>query len=234
MTEVNFALKDCEARVFITFLSLGQVDAQFALCFASMASTLNVVPEGCPRFDVVLSYHRDANISYGRERVAMNALKLDSTHLLFVDSDQTFPQWTVQKLLSWKKPIVAANIVTKRLKGSTPTARAFEEGNSAGRMVYTTMESSGLEEVWRVGTGIMLIETDIFRAMPQPWFPTKWLPEKQAYRGEDWCFCEQAEEMGIPIYIDHDLSKEVGHIGPVEFTHGFTVETRRKALEQDG
>ncbi len=230
----KFTLKNVEARVLITFLSLGSVDSQFALCFASMAAALNVVPEGCPTFDVLLSHHRDSNISFGRERVAMTALKLDATHLLFIDSDQTFPQWTVQKLLSWRKPIVAANVATKSLVGSTPVARAFEEGNSIGRMIYTTRESEGLEQVWRVGTGIMLIETAVFNLMTQPYFPTVWRDEKKDFSGEDWNFCAQAERLGIPIFIDHTLSQEVGHMGPVEFTHGFTIASRKKALEQDG
>jgi hypothetical protein len=31
--------------------------------------------------------------------------------------------------------------------------------------------------------------------------------------------CETLREKGFKIYVDHDLSKEVGHLGLYEYTH---------------
>ena len=47
----------------------------------------------------------------------------------------------------------------------------------------------------------------------------KYLPEADTYQGEDWSFCQACEEKGVPLYIDHDVSKVIGHVGNYEFTH---------------
>jgi hypothetical protein len=40
--------------------------------------------------------------------------------------------------------------------------------------------------------------------------------------GEDVFFCKKARELGHKIYIDHDVSHEIGHIGTFEFGHPHT------------
>jgi hypothetical protein len=52
----------------------------------------------------------------------------------------------------------------------------------------------------------------------------KYLPEAGTYQGEDWTFCEACEKADIPLYIDHDVSKLVGHVGNFEFTHDYVGE----------
>ena len=37
--------------------------------------------------------------------------------------------------------------------------------------------------------------------------------------GEDMYFCREAQKAGFKVYIDHDLSKQVRHIGVLEFMH---------------
>jgi hypothetical protein len=39
------------------------------------------------------------------------------------------------------------------------------------------------------------------------------------YIGEDIYFCKLAQANGMKVYVDHDLSKDVRHIGVMEFTH---------------
>jgi hypothetical protein len=65
----------------------------------------------------------------------------------------------------------------------------------------------------------MLVELRVFENIPEPWFPIKWNPELQDYTGEDWAFCEQLEERGIPIYVDMQLSKHIGHVGAFTYEH---------------
>lgn len=68
----------------------------------------------------------------------------------------------------------------------------------------------------------MLIDLSIFKDItpwPQPLFSQRWIEEIQDYSGEDWGFCEWLEEHGIPIFIDHELSNQVGHIGEFEYNH---------------
>jgi hypothetical protein len=42
------------------------------------------------------------------------------------------------------------------------------------------------------------------------------------YIGEDVFFCQKAAAAGFKIWIDHDVSKEIGHIGTFEFKHDHT------------
>src|SRR3990167_6373237 len=57
-----------------------------------------------------------------RSLLMENAMKAGCSHLLFIDTDQTFPAVTLRKLLSHKKEVVACNIAVKQIP-SFPTAR---------------------------------------------------------------------------------------------------------------
>lgn len=155
-----------------------------------------------------------------RERALRQALESGASHLLFIDSDQTFPRDTLHRLIAHKKQVVACNIATKSVP-SNPTARLRGKG-SLGTMCYTLPSSTGLEEVWRVGTGIMLIDLNIFKRegmRKPPYFAQRWNEATQDYVGEDWAFGDRLEAAGVRVYIDHDLSKEVGHVGPLVYDH---------------
>jgi hypothetical protein len=153
-----------------------------------------------------------------RYNLVKEAIAQGASHVLFVDSDQTFPAQLVHCLARHKKPVVACNIAVKTLP-SKPTARRKSEKWWGGDVVYTRPESTGLEQVWRVGCGVMLVEVGVFEKLPKPWFHLKYMPEIDDFMGEDWYFCELLENAGIPIYIDHDASKRVGHIGNFTFGH---------------
>jgi len=139
------------------------------------------------------------------------------THLLFLDSDQTFPAYLQHQLAKHHKMVVAANCVTKQIPAS-PTARA-KAADPKGTPVYTDEQTTGLEQVWRIGTGVMLINLNVFDLIGLGVWHMQYLPAEETYQGEDWSFCAACEAAGIPIYIDHDVSKQVGHVGSYEFTH---------------
>ena len=156
-------------------------------------------------------------LSRSRQKLVEQAVEGGFTHVLFLDSDQTFPAQTLHHSLMREKAVVACNIATKMLP-STPTAR-MKSDEKAGRPLYVTPDDMGILRVWRVGTGIMLIAVDVFRKMPKPWFEVLWDEELQDYRGEDWVLCEKFDELGIPIYVDLTLSRVIGHVGEFTFKH---------------
>lgn len=145
------------------------------------------------------------------------ALKGGASHILFIDSDQEFPPDTAHRLVNWRKPVVACNIAVKTVP-SAPTARTKGEW-VGGHPVYSN-EQTGLEQVWRVGCGVMMVEAEVFKKIAKPWFMCAWDEEMQDEIGEDWWFCSQCEKAGIPIYVDHGLSLDIGHVGLHTFTHG--------------
>lgn len=204
------------AKVCIGIPSAGMWHGKFGMDLLQMVLiTLAHETPGYSHVDVVIKHVMGSTIWRQRSDIMQMAVDMECTHLLFVDTDQTFPSTTLQRLLSHKKEIVSCNIAVKKIP-SCPTARRLVRDEAV--MVFTTRESTGLEEVWRIGTGIMLIDLSIIPRLPQPWFKVSWGDESEQY-GEDWWFCMLLERAKIPIWIDHDLSKEVGHIGLMEYQH---------------
>lgn len=149
------------------------------------------------------------------------ARKAEVDYLLFLDSDHTFPANLLHRLLAHDLPVVAANCVTKQIPATT-TARSWS-ADPKGEIVYTD-DKEGLEEVWRVGTGVMLIRKDVIQKIPNSAWAMKYLPEADTFQGEDWTFCQACQEAKIPIYVDHSVSREVGHIGNLNYTHDYVGE----------
>lgn len=166
-----------------------------------------------------------------RTDLAIDAVNAGCTHVLFIDSDMRFPKETIHRLLEHGKAIVGTNAVTRRLP-PVPTSYASVGPTDAENVrVYTTEASTGLEKVATTGTGVILIDTRVFQKIAPPWFHTPWNPEKLTFGGEDAFFCMAAAKAGIDVWIDHDLSKEIGHIGTFEFKHSQAEAFRAEAAQ---
>jgi hypothetical protein len=159
-------------------------------------------------------------IANQRAELCLDAMREKCTHVLFIDSDMRFPQDMIERLLQHDLDIVATNCARRRMP-TGPTAQIYKE-NGERELVYTMPESTGLQEVGSVGMGVMLIKANVFAKLAEPWFETPWRHDKRGYIGEDVFFCKKAREAGFKIWIDHDVSKEIGHIGMFEFKHDHT------------
>lgn len=136
--------------------------------------------------------------------------KWQATHLLWIDDDHSFPEDTFHRLYKHNKPIVGINAST-RSAPITPTARL-----SLDERLVTGEKSKGLQRVYSLGFGIILIEARVFLAMKKPWFRVL-CDESSHWVGEDAYFCSQARALGFEMYVDHDLTKETHHYGMVGF-----------------
>lgn len=174
--------------------------------------------EGYASQELRVANVRSSILPKNRMDIMNLARKADADYLLFLDSDHSFPSDLIHRMIKHGKPIVAANCVTKQIPAQT-TAR-YKDADPRGQAVYTD-EKHGLEEVWRVGTGVMLIRKDVLQKIPNSAWAMKYLPDADTYQGEDWTFCQACEDAGIPIFVDHDLSRLVGHIGNFTFTHDY-------------
>jgi hypothetical protein len=158
-------------------------------------------------------------VHLARNELAQLSLDSDCTHIWFVDDDMQFPMNTLNQLLSHDKDVVAANCVTKE-NPPRPTSKALNS-----KRLYTTKHSTGLEEVESTGTGCILIKREVFEGMKKPWFDFEWIDaEANAVLGEDRYFCREARKAGFEIYIDHDISKQVMHMGDWPYCHQMTDE----------
>ena len=164
-----------------------------------------------------------------RTDLAIDAVEAGMTHILYVDSDMRFPKDTLARLLSHGKAIVGTNAVTRRFPPMPTSYSAIGPKPEDNVRVYTTEESTGLERVKTTGTGVILVDTQVFRQIPPPWFFTPYNPETFTFGGEDAYFCLKAGQAGIDVWIDQDLSKEIRHIGTVEYQHAHAVQARAEA-----
>lgn len=207
-----------DVKLAICIPSQGEWKADFGMSFAQMCVHLctNLFEPDQNRNCVVVD-KRTSLLARSRQECLEDAVLQECTHALFLDADQSFPPDTAHRLMAWKKPVVAANIALKTMP-SFPTAR--QRGPMPqGVPVVTSTATVGLERVWRVGTGIMLIDMAVVVAIPKPWFEVRWSDKHSQYVGEDWYFLKKIEDAGFEIYVDHDLSKMVGHVGDFAYRH---------------
>lgn len=136
-----------------------------------------------------------------RTSLVVAALGGGTSHILFIDSDMRFPINLHRRLKQHGKDIVGVNAM---MRGGGQTAE-----------FSGSLQDHGLQEVDSIGMGIVLISTEVFKKMAQPWFAMPFDGTK--YIGEDRFFCHKAKEAGFKIYVDHDLSKEIKHTGSTEY-----------------
>lgn len=204
--------------VFIGVPSGSEWKAEFGMSLAGLiAHSAHPLRNGARIAGLRLWNSRGSILPKLRTMLVQKAMEAGASHILFVDSDMSFPPDTLHRLLAWDKPVIACNCATKMLP-STPTARLHGE-TRAGEPMYSLPDDIGIRRVWRVGTGVMLIRTKIFERMPQPWFDMPWDDVLQDYRGEDWSMCDKLDALGVPIYVDLGLSKTIGHHGDLKYTH---------------
>lgn len=147
-----------------------------------------------------------------RQKLAMMALKAD--YALFLDSDMRFPKDLAQRLIARDRDIVACNYSTRRLP-----AKPVAWSDFAAQELVTSHDREGVEAVDAIGMGAMLVRTEVFRKLPAPWFQVVWSQAGRAFIGEDIYFCQLAKAHGFEVFVDHDASKAVRHIGSFEFGH---------------
>ena len=196
----------------------GTWNAQFGLSMLGLIAGTTNPPPGFESIDLGIVDIRGSILSQQRTRIVKAAMAMKATHVLFLDSDMIFPPHTAVSMLEKRHPIVACNCVTKSLPAN-PTARTKNPEHPKGDIVYQQHHETETLPVWRVGTGVMLVEMGVFRKIPEPWFPISWMQEIGDYQGEDWGFLQRAEAYGITPVFDVELSDGIGHAGDMVYTH---------------
>jgi len=169
------------------------------------------------RLEITFQIQIGPTVDSGRHLLVRDARSDKCTHLVFLDDDMIFPSDTVYQLLRHRLPIIAANCTTRRLPVLTTAMLGGKRIKSFGK--------TGLEAVDGVGCAVMCVDMKVFELLPRPWFRTEYNPEKpDDFTSEDIYFCQLARKHGFDIWIDHDLSNQIGHCGDVEFHHGMTEQ----------
>lgn len=155
---------------------------------------------------------RGSMLSFQRHELVRIALKNGATHVFFLDSDMIFPKNILNRLLESKKQVIGCNCTT-RVPPILPVAADLkgERLSSIGK--------HGYEKISHVGMAVFLFEADVVKPLKPPLFMQEWVHDLKATCGEDVYFCMKLQHIGVDIWIDHDASRTIKHIGIRAYGH---------------
>lgn len=170
-------------------------------------------------------YNMSTLLQNQREHLVSAARSWAATHILWLDSDMSFPFYTAYKLLDHAVPVVAGNYVTRQIPYKTVAYKElggdWDSFLKHNKDVPLTKE---LIEVQGIGMGCMLTEMAVFDKLSKPYFEIKYQPESEDYLGEDINFCTMAKAAGYSIWVDDILSRQLNHIGTFAFGHDLVTD----------
>ena len=77
----------------------------------------------------------------------------------------------------------------------------------------------GLEEAQHTGLAVALVETRLMKRVSHPpLYFMDWVPDMKCQCGEDVFFTQRLVEVGAKIWIDHDLSQHIKHVGTYSYS----------------
>lgn len=213
---------------------------------AHFAETRFHLPDGEEiKKEILLTNITGSHLPDQRHKLVFSAIEADATNMVFVDSDVTFPQDALARLIAHNLPIVGANFPRHEIP-TTTTAYVDTTDNLVTSLedypqlkitlpeedyigpLFSPPKSTGLVEVQSVGTGLLMISMQVFDKIWQdrPFFQFEpQPPDGMRQIGEDVFFIRKCRKHGIPVFVDQDLSKNCGHMGTIEFTHSFVSKS---------
>lgn len=170
------------------------------------------IPKGSeillPRF----GFH-PGDIAKVRSDMVTAAIDAGCTHILFMDTDQTYyDDDLIDRLMSHDKPIVGGK-VHRRWPPYDPLLRRGDD-----QVPDEEIDKGGLVEVDSTGTGCLLIDINVFLDIGKPYFETVRDDAGNVTAGEDVNFCRMAKKAGYEIHVDCDV--KIGHLTTVEVGQG--------------
>ncbi|MDB5720600.1 MAG: hypothetical protein JWP15_1218 [Alphaproteobacteria bacterium] len=169
-------------------------------------------PDGAIRPDLKPFMVSSANIAHSRRLLAEGALEWGAEWLFWVDADQTFPPDALLRLIAHGQGMIGANIRRRDASVVEATAVTLRDGEA----VRLLPDGDGIEEVLEIGFGLCLTHAELSRKMDRPYFADEIGEDGIGFTSEDTNFCRKARAAGFPIFVDHGLSKEVGHMAAIE------------------
>lgn len=135
------------------------------------------------------------------------------SHIFFVDTDVCFNADVLETLVSRDKDIIGGIYNLRRL----PLSPIIRMANEKGEMIPGNIKDLPTEpfKCHALGTGCMLIKTEVFDKIKRPWFFYGKPDESHEGMGEDIWFCTKAQEAGFDIWADPIV--KISHTGMFNF-----------------
>jgi hypothetical protein len=147
-----------------------------------------------------------------REQLIDDAIEMQASHVMFIDTDMAYHPHAIQILIDRDKDIIAAACHTKEI----PPKLNIKFWDKDNPKVFANIPEFKLPtepfKVAAIGTGFMLINLKrLLRSKFQrPFFDySKW--PNGDFIGEDIYFCLEAQKAGLEVWCDPTV--DVGHIG---------------------
>lgn len=223
--------KDPILTIAICIPSRDQWDSRFGYRLARLMAFTGATLCADGLADLRLHMVNGSLIDSSRCTLVKEALTEGATHLFWLDTDMTFPEDTIVRLLRHNKPIVTVNAPTRRFPIQPTAFKRIDYEHGLHARLYTEEGSTGLEEVEACGFSVAMMQAKIFESIPMPAFLTEYDKGTGRWKGEDVYFCEQARAAGFPVLVDHDLSKLIGHVGVMEYRHDHALAVRELDAE---
>jgi len=155
--------------------------------------------------NTTIEWRVGANRGASRNELARACVEQGRDWIFYVDDDQAFPPQTLNRLLSHGKPLVSALIV-QRGKPFLPTAYATYADGVFHPLDLNSVGHDNLVRCAGVGSGGLLVRSEVFRDLPEPWFVYS------EELGEDLYFSRLCMDRGIQRLVDTGC--RIGHIIP--------------------
>ncbi len=137
-------------------------------------------------------------LQHARNVQVQRFLASNCTHLFLLDSDCIPKQGTIQRLLAYGLPIVAAPHATM-IEGEVGVMAV--DRRNGGYVQHLPIE--GLQKVDAVGGSGLLIERGVLEKVGL--FRCEYDSQGMLNKSEDFCFCEDAKHLGYDIWADCEL-----------------------------
>lgn len=176
-------------------------------------SLTNLLARGGYDFHIVIA-EEGYTIAENRNYMAVQAVRNGSEYILMIDDDMTFKPDLLDRLMSNNREICGVAYVPR-----TDTGRVFKYIDETHHVFLEETDDPKYKDTFEchyIGTGIVLIKTEVFLKIPQPWFAFEYHDNGACKKGEDYYFCDRAREHGYKVYTDP--IPYVGHLGEKEFT----------------
>ena len=207
----------------------GDTRAEFTKSLARMIYTSMKSWHSLGRSDsleIEMMMASSSDVAGNREVLVRDAEAWGADWILWADADQTFPPWSLLRLLSHQQSVVVVSS-PKRHWDAIPSAVLVDE-KGEHVPVWTTpekVEKDIVETVSYAGFSLALVAMDAIRPLERPIF---------APRQEDMHFFVRLRAAGHHIWLDHKLSWEVGPQFIDTLTHALALDRKRERRQPGG
>lgn len=219
------------ARIAVCVASSGHCKTQFAMSLSALMAYFSSRPLMAEQPEQYIGQFlvESSSLASNQHKLVLAAREWKATHILWVEDDMQFPPDALHCLYGWRQQWVGANYPIRSGPPFSNTALGLDR-----QRLRTRADSRGLESVMYTGFGVTLMDIKLFDEIELPYFEMSYMADGH-YATTDYYLSEKVRAAGIPIYVDHDLSRRIGHAGAhvynvaeVEAWHDAQEETNGK------